>query len=123
MAATATLAVRMVINASSAAFTTDQAKRHSRSQIKPQNAPQTAKRMAGCGPELPISIGSGGSNTAVPINTANHRVGRPSVHHAKGTNTAGAASTALALRPGTAAMIAAHTPKIAAHAHSAFDSE
>src|ERR1039458_8598392 len=122
MAATATLAVRTAVNASSAALTPDHAKRHSASHIKPQNTPQAANRRAGCGPELPIAIGSGGSNSAAPKNAASHRAGLPSVHHAKGTSAAGAASTALAPQPGTTAMAAAHTPTTAAHAHFPRDS-
>ena len=67
--------------------------RHSASHSRPANSPSAANSRPGCGPESPIGIGSGGSSSAAPKNSASQRAGFCRVHQSTGTITAGAASS------------------------------
>jgi hypothetical protein len=74
------------------------------------DSPIAANSRDGCGPELPMGIGNGGSRSAVPRNRAIHLDGLASVHANSGTIAAGAASTAFPVHRGDKAIAAAHTP-------------
>ncbi len=116
-AAAPTLASRIPNSVTNAALTPRGTIRHSASHQMPASRPRAATSIAGCGPESPSGIGSGGSRSAAPKNSASHREGSCKVHQSTGAITAGAASRPFSARLGAIPIAAPHTPKIADAIH------
>src|SRR5689334_22346306 len=103
----------------SAALRTVGVKVQSFSQSRPARSPIAAMASAGCGPESPMGMGSGGSSRDAAKKMAIQRAGRERLHQSAGIAAAGAARMALRLRVGATAIAAAHVPNKSARADRA----